>query len=582
MKTFFILLIINISTTSAVFAGTIENSIIKTMDSTMSELDKVLFLEKNENYVRNLKNKFPEDLKLKYFIVLHNYYYNEEKKDKALIVVEDIIEIFKKNQDFKNLAMYYIKKAEDLPKKSAMEADFLITESIKIAKDLKDDKLLLFSYINKAATLTDQGKFTESLKLLYESEKIIDTKIKDKELKIELYSEISYIHKKLDNYEKAKEYNMKIINIEKGMKKNNKEYYISLKNQSLYIEHSKYNKKEIIIIVNLLNDLKKINNLLSPFIDMELTRLNILLKKYEKSLLLINNSINYFKEKKDKENLSSSVVLKVDVLLNLGLYVESKQLLEEYAELLSKTNKKETLFYSKYLIYNELEDLDNALLMTLKYEDYYNNKLNKNFSQTLNDLKNMFKVLDKNKKNRDLISEKILKEKEIQEEKNKSIFQKKIIIYSYIAISLIVTFIILTILSYRKIKKIKTIDDVTKIYNEKTIKDIIKRKYNNSNNKYLSVFSISISIKNVEVKNETLVKISNIIKKNLRKEDCLGKFNKNDFIVVSKNNKKTIEKIYSRIEGNIKKEYKNIVIELKVEQKNNKNIKFETFINVFK
>jgi len=579
MKRILISLIVSVCVLNSVQATEQIKEKIKTiLTSNQTDSEKVSLLEEYRTSVK----KESEDLKLEYYKFLHNYYYEEYKEEQAVILADEIIEIYEKNEDFENAATYYIKKAEDLPKSKVKEAEELAEKAIDIAKRINNNNLLLFAYINKAGLLTDQNKYVESLKILQMAEVLIEyNNIKDLTLKRELFSEISFIEKKIGNIDRAKKYNAKVIEMKRMENVFDYNYFVLLKNRMEYYLSKKEKEDLIKSLIKLSNENKK----MKFKVDIMIAEINFSLNNKINELENIEKLINFESivkstdQNNDIYDKPKLYLLKIKVLNSLNMNKEALDFFKNNKDIIN-----DKIGNYLFLMYNEIGDTENALKELIIYDEKQKKENIDKIKNSINDIKEMLEEVAENKSKILKNSMEIMEEKTINNIESEKKVSKNTIMFLLLIMILILLIINIFYISFnalRKKRKMFIVDSSTSILSKNAIYDLAKKEYVKINKTVtLMIIEIVEDKKNCENnENIVIVKEVKIIKKIIRKEDNFGIGDGKKLILMLNNNKREIEQIGTRIEKELNSAYIEVKVNINIYQKNNtKKISFEDFV----
>jgi len=579
MKRILISLIVSVCVLNSVQATEQIKEKIKTiLTSNQTDSEKVSLLEEYRTSVK----KESEDLKLEYYKFLHNYYYEEYKEEQAVILADEIIEIYEKNEDFENAATYYIKKAEDLPKSKVKEAEELAEKAIDIAKRINNNNLLLFAYINKAGLLTDQNKYVESLKILQMAEVLIEyNNIKDLTLKRELFSEISFIEKKIGNIDRAKKYNAKVIEMKRMENVFDYNYFVLLKNRMEYYLSKKEKEDLIKSLIKLSNENKK----MKFKVDIMIAEINFSLNNKINELENIEKLINFESivkstdQNNDIYDKPKLYLLKIKVLNSLNMNKEALDFFKNNKDIIN-----DKIGNYLFLMYNEISDTENALKELIIYDEKQKKENIDKIKNSINDIKEMLEEVAENKSKILKNSMEIMEEKTINNIESEKKVSKNTIMFLLLIMILILLIINIFYISFnalRKKRKMFIVDSSTSILSKNAIYDLAKKEYVKINKTVtLMIIEIVEDKKNCENnENIVIVKAVKIIKKIIRKEDNFGIGDGKKLILMLNNNKREIEQIGTRIEKELNSAYIEVKVNINIYQKNNtKKISFEDFV----
>jgi diguanylate cyclase (GGDEF)-like protein len=511
------------------------------------------FLEK---YIDDIKNA-PMDFQIYYYKYLHNIYYEEYNTEKSLALVDELIDLFKIKGDKKNLAEYYVKKAEDLVNSEAGKAEYILNEALIIAEELKDNDLIIFVNSNLASAKSSMGFYFKSLEILNNAELHLTEDVKPKN-KIELFSEMGFVYESIKNNKKAKEYYLKIIDIYEKEKLSMDYDYIGTMYDLTDMAETPIEKNKINEQIAIFKKQTKEKHLLI-FADQINAKNN---PEKKESLKIINKVIKYFKEDENDIEVLNSKRIKLEILLNLKKYQEIINLVESLKENKNKNEgivKKINIEKYKYLAisYENLGDFKKSYEYYSQYQKDYEENFNKSFVKTIRNLKKIFKTVEKETENAELLKETESKKNKLDVEKENIKVKEKIVYGSYIILSIAVLIAFVSIFGYRRIKKIATIDDLTQVFNRKTITSIAK-KYYNTKNENVNIILMDIDFfKKINdnyghnIGDEVLKEVSRVSKEALGEKQYFGRYGGEEFLIVSRDNIENTNKLAEKMRRSI-------------------------------
>lgn len=461
----------------------------------------------------------------------YNYYKN-------YILKEDL-----KSQYINYWLSYYLNDTENLE-------DSLINVNKYDLNNLKSIDLKVNYLTLKSVIRNKQGAYYESLLILDEAERIFDN-ISHINTQISFLNNKAVIHYYLKDYNNSNKYNKKIIELY-----NKKSLPIDF--SYLYTLNNMYYNapKES---VNLKFIQKELNNLISKNKDKNILALSYFI--YGLTVSSTSNPIQYYDkaielytELNIKEEIFYTKIQKGKYLAERNYPEELKKILDE---IFDENSKNKHLFKMKANYYRQISDYKNAL----KYLEIYKHKqgedFNKKFTVTVEDLKVMFDTVNKEESNLNLVQDKKIKEYKIKEEKELALEKNKQLFYSFLVLSVILFIIITFVYFYRKMKEEATIDDLTRIYNRKSIMAIGEHAFDH----YEKAFSIILFdidyFKNIndkyghDIGDKVLIEFSQLIKKELRKDDFFGRYGGEEFLIISQAPLLLAEEIAQRLRKTI-------------------------------
>lgn len=329
-------------------------------------------------------------------------------------------------------------------------------------------------------------------------------------------------HGKLEDFNKAENYAIAMLNIGKKLKNN---YDI---NYGLgFVAYTKiFNNK----LEEALFYIKKIEE-----VTTEKYR-----KEYdiEYTYLLVR----YFYHFKNKElDLAYSFIKKLEKYIKEEDPYSMNRILKYLSEIeVERNNLNLALNYKKNEILHLEKTLENK---SLTFATFYEKKQEKEMKERRK------KKLLKKKKTQE-ISERNYEDINLNMEK---FFQINLILFSLIIISLSISFML-----YTKFKNISNLDYLTKLYNRRYIRE----KYNKLNQKKKNLSFILFDLDYFKKINDTyghdigdkvLLEISKIMKKETRKKDILSRIGGEEFLILTKNNKEVAIQMAERLRKSIEK-----------------------------
>ncbi len=524
------------------FGITIED--IKKLHENYSE-DNTLLLQKFEEIEPQIKllpteeqNKFYEEffIKINYNEKFYTYYKN-----------------YKLGDDFKSQYInYYISFfLNDIDKidESLIQINKYDIINLK-SEDLKVNYITLKSIIRNK-----QGAYYESLVILDEADKIIDN-IKYINTTISFLSTKATIYYYLKDYENSNKYNSKIINLYDENKINIDLSYIYILNNMYYNQpKDEINKKFIIEKLDFIISKNQDKNILA----MSYYIYGQIVSSYKDPSQYYNKSISLYNELGINEEIFYTKIEKAKYLFesnphNLQNTEELRKVLED---IFTEDSRHKIVFRLKSGYYKRLHDYENSLKYLEIYKYKHGEDFNKKFTTTVEDLKVMFDTVNREEDNLNLVRDKREKEFKIKEEKELALEKNKQLFYSFLILSVILFIIITFIYFYKKMKEEATIDDLTKVYNRKSILAIGE----NSFTEYERTFSVILLdidyFKKIndtyghEIGDKVLFEFSQLIKQNLRKDDFLGRYGGEEFLIVTPSNINAAYEMAERLRKNV-------------------------------
>lgn len=461
----------------------------------------------------------------------YNYYKN-------YILKEDL-----KSQYINYWLSYYLNDINELDKSlnQVNKYDF---------NNIKSGDLKIYYNTLKSVIRNKQGAYYESLLILDQAEKLIDSAI-NFQTKISFLNDKAVVHYYLKDFENSNKYNRKIINLyEKNNKKIDLSYLYALNNMYYNQPKERDNLKFI---------QEKINKVINNTTDKNILALSYFIYGLTKSFYsnpveYYDKAIKLYTELNIQDEIFYTKVQKGRFLAERNYPEELKKILDE---IFDENSKNKHLFKMKANYYRQISDYKNAL----KYLEIYKNKqgedFNKKFTVTVEDLKVMFDTVNKEESNLNLVQDKKTKEYKIKAEKELALEKNKQLFYSFLILSVILFIIITFVYFYRKMKEEATIDDLTKIYNRKSIMAIGEHAFDH----YEKAFSIILFdidyFKNIndkyghDIGDKVLVEFSQLIKKELRKDDFFGRYGGEEFLIISQAPLLLADEMAQRLRKNI-------------------------------
>lgn len=542
----FVIACLSIGTVNAIEVSEFQSK-IKTIET---QDEQIKYLENIKKDVLSTNN---QETITQYYRDLHWLYYENSIAQKAVETADILIEIFEKENNLELKAKYLIYKSEDfiLYSDDYEKAKTFVKEALQIAEDLQNIDLKILALANLAAIESEIGYYFKSLETLNDAEILIGNNT-DYKVVVELYSEFYIVFYNMKNKEKQKEYLNKVIKIYEKLNDNdNYEYIYTLYNYSFLLD-TKNEKK------GLLEKIKKIIN--NSNLAFQGTMYEIIARldiEEKKSLKYIDKSIEIFKSFKNDYEVYLSKRTKVQLLLKRQKFEESLKVINSLTE---EEQKRTEILKLTSEIYEGLGDNETALEYAMEYQKSYETGFNKVFIKTVKDLRNMFQTVEKEKENTRLLRETREKQEKIRDEQTKLIEKERFIMFSYFALIVILVLCIISILAYRKIKIKATIDDLTKVYNRKTIQSIADKIFKNNRSKPLSLIFFDIDhFKKINDKfghqagDIVLQKVSSTVKKTLRRDDKVGRFGGEEFLIISRNGLGVTDRMAERLRKEIQK-----------------------------
>ncbi len=542
----FIIAFLSIGSVSAIEISEFQSK-IKTIET---QDEQIKYLESIQEDVLSTNN---QEIITQYYKDLHWLYYENSIAQKSVETADILISIFEKENNLELKAKYLIYKSEDfiLYSDDYEKAKTFVKEALKIAEDLNNNDLKILALANLGALESYIGYYFKALETLNEAELLI-TDTSNYENIRELYNQFVNVFYNMKNKEKRREYIEKILEIYRLNKiKKDNNYIVELYNYSFLLNSKKEKKElydEIIELIKVHN--KSINGTLYEII----ARMDI---EEEKSLNYIDKSIKIFESFKNEYEIYLSKKTKIKLLLKRKMFKESINIINGFTK--EEQNRTEILKLTSET-YEGLGDNEKALEYAMEYQKSYENGFNKVFIKTVKDLRNMFQTVEKEKENTILLRETREKQEKIRDEQTKLIEKERFIMFSYFSLIVILVLCIVSILAYRRIKIKATIDDLTKVYNRKTIQNIADKIFKNNRSKPLSLIFFDIDhFKKINDKfghqagDIVLQKVSSTVKKTLRRDDKVGRFGGEEFLIISRNGLGVTDRMAERLRKEIQK-----------------------------
>lgn len=488
-----------------------------------------------------------------YYKDLHWLYYENSIAQKSVETANNLISIFEKENKLELKAKYLIYKTEDfiLYNEDYNQAKLFLEEALNIAESLNNNNLKILALANLASVESKIGYYFKALETLTKAEKLINEEI-DLIIVRDLYFSFSNVFFNMKNNEKRKIYTQKILNIyNKNKIKKDYNYIMAIFNYSNLIS-TKKEKESLYELIE--KEIEKYDDYSRGLLYQVLAKLDV---KEKYSIEHINKSKDIFKKLKNENEIFYVNEIKIKLLLKRKRFKESLEIIKNLSEEEKKKTEVLKLFSE---IYEGLGQHEMALEYAMEYQKSYEKGFNKVFIKTVKDLRKMFQTVEKEKENTKLLKETRERQEKIRDEQTKLIEKERFIMFSYFALIIILILCIISILAYRKIKIKATIDDLTKVYNRKTIQNIADNIFKNNRSKPLSLIFFDIDFfKNVNDKfghkagDVVLQKISSTVKKTLRKEDKVGRFGGEEFLIISKNSLAVTNRMAERLRDEIQK-----------------------------
>lgn len=520
--------------TTSLFANDVFKNIEKNIFKNQISISEEFSDEEALNYIYNLDVEINKKIDALFYLKEH--YFND-----------------KNIKEYDSSVEFLYKLLEEAQSKKSVQADIIIQKikfylendlDIDISKEFEKIYSGLITKLDKqkyqyeeVVLLIEQEKFYKALNILNR----LEDKFPTNKENIEVYIQKYKIYKNTLEDKNKNIYMDKIIKIYENEKiPFTKDYVCVLDNKKHFDSNFNVNPK-IEKVIQTGTDLEAVN------------KAKLVKIKYQHKLSSINEIEeikNFYEGKNRSKNVEEALLVKS--------YVYLKN--EKYEEAINTLNNIDAKYYklNKIKMYKTIQKAmgndKKALEYAIQYENEMNEKYNKNFEKSIAEITMMFEILEKEKETV-LLERKAAKQEEaVLKEKNETILINKIIIISYFVLSVVVLFAIISVIAYRKIVKIRTIDDLTKIYNERAILGIAKRAMARKKG-YFSLIMLNVEglekIEDQEEYNEVLKIISNEAKNTLRKEDSIGRYKEESFLIISNNNKKISHKIAERMIENI-------------------------------
>ena len=535
----------------------IGNANARTVQEYQSELSKIETQESKIKYLEGIKqdmvNSGDEEALLSYYKDLHWLYYENSIADKAVATADIIISKYEADNDLYGKAKYLIYKSEDyvLINSDTETAKIFIQEALSIAEEIKNKDLIILAKANLAALESEIGYYFQALETLSDAETLVDSDTDYKVLS-ELYSEFNSVFSYMRNIEKQKEYLEKIMQLYDSNKlEKDYNYIIELFNYSILI---KKKKEKIELSEKIKNLILSSDESTKGTLYEILARLDI---EESKSIEYIDKSIEIFESFNNDYEIYVSKRTKIRLLLNRFKSKEAIAVIESLSEE-EKNRAKILKMHSE--AHENLGNSEISLQYAMEYQKVYEEGFNKVFIKTVKDLRNMFQTVEKEKENTRLLKETREKQEKIRDEQLKLDKKESFIMLSYLILIVILLLCIVSVLAYRRIKIKATIDELTKVYNRKTIQKIAEKIFKNNRSKPLSIIFFDIDFfKKVndqfghQAGDVVLQTVSSTVKKTLRREDKVGRFGGEEFVVVSRSGIGITEKMAERLRKEIMK-----------------------------
>jgi diguanylate cyclase (GGDEF)-like protein len=535
------------------------------------EEEKIIINKKDQNidfYINYIQsNKINLKNKINSFNIM-KIYFSEESDENNYIKVTSILEkLMKNNKEYKEAIInLYLEKIDNGINNKYSKIN-ISNEFFKLYQEnISEDKYYKYK-IKESNYLTNIEKYYNALDILNKLEK------KEYNGLLKVYFNKYKIYKKIKDYNNQEKY----IDILFKYYEDDTVAY-DIKYIDMLVEKKKFNTE-----FNIEPYLKKILSLRpnkelyykAKMIDLKTSKNNDKIKTIDEILL-------YYKKSNQILKVKEANKIKSCILNSQNKSNEALSILDNIPS--AELNEDEIFLYID--IHKKNKNHKESLKYILLYEKIINENYKNGFSKSIKEIKKMFKILEKENETNFLTDENKNKNIELIKEKKETILINKIIVASYVVLSIIVIISILSIIGYRKLKKKATIDELTGIYNEKTIITKGKKELSCKKEKYISVILLKIKnledYNNKEEKDKILKEVSLESKKMLRKEDSVGRFKEDSFLIISKNNKKISERIASRIVDKINKETtsQDINIIYRIVQKKKKETDFSKLINI--
>lgn len=542
----FIIACLSIGSVSAIEISEFQSK-IKTIET---QDEQIKYLEYIQEDVLSTNN---QEIITQYYKDLHWLYYENSIAQKSVETADILIDIFEKENNLELKAKYLVYKTEDfiLYSDDYEKAKTFVKESLQIAKDLDNNDLKILSLANLARIESNIGYYFKALETLTEAEGLIQKNTNNIIIR-DLYFSFNSVFYNMKNKEKRKEYTKKILDLYKNkILKKDYNYIMAVFNYSELIN----TKKEKIELYNKVK--KEIENYDDYSRGLLYQVLAKTTKKEDEEIKYINKSINIFSDLNNKNEIFYAKEIKIEILLKRKMFKESLELINSLTEEEQNRTKILRLISETY---EGLGDNEKALEYAMEYQKSYENGFNKVFIKTVKDLRNMFQTVEKEKENTKLLRETREKQEKIRDEQTKLIEKERFIMFSYFSLIVILVLCIVSILAYRRIKIKATIDDLTKVYNRKTIQNIADKIFKNNRSKPLSLIFFDIDhFKKINDKfghqagDIVLQKVSSTVKKTLRRDDKVGRFGGEEFLIISRNGLGVTDRMAERLRKEIQK-----------------------------
>lgn len=509
------------------FAITVND--IKKLHETYSEGNSILLqkFEEIEPQIQALPLKEQEELYEEFFVkIMPNEKIYEHYKNYPL--KDDI-----KSQYINYFISYFFNDTEKL------ELSLKHIEKYKIL-DLKTNDLKILYIIFKSLIRNKQGAYYESLIILDEAEKFIQ-EIKYIDTKISFLNHKAIIYYYLKDYQNSNVENKKIIELyEEHNKPVDLSYLYILNNIYYNLPNDQNNRDYLIEKLDYIIQTNKDKNILalSYFIS------GLIASHYKEPLEYYNKSIQLYNELNIQEEVYYTKLIKGKYLADSNnasdFYTEElKKILDDVFQENSENKK---VFRLKSAYYKRINDYENSLKYLEIYKEKYNQEFSKKFTTTVEDLKVMFDIVNKEENNLNLVQSKSSKENKIKTELEIALEKNKQLFYSFLIFCILVLIIFTFVYFYKKMREEATIDDLTKLYNRKTIMSLGEHAFSVYDRTFsLILFDIDYFKKindqyGHEIGDKVLYEFSQLIKQNLRKTDHLGRYGGEEFLIVTPSN----------------------------------------------
>ena len=542
----FIIACLSIGSVSAIEISEFQSK-IKTIET---QDEQIKYLESIQEDVLSTNN---QEIITQYYKDLHWLYYENSIAKKSVETADILIDIFEKENNLELKAKYLIYKSEDfvLYSDDYEKAKKFVKEALKIAENLNNNDLKILALANLASVESKIGYYFQALETLTKAENLINDDT-DMIIVRDLYFSFNNVFFNMKNNEKRKIYTQKILDIYNENKiKKDYNYIMAIFNYSNLISTK---KEKINLYEKIEKEIKEYDNYSMGLLYQVLAKLDV---KEEKSIKHINKSESIFKKLKNENEIFYVKKIKIKLLLKRKKYQESLDIIKSLSE---EERKKTEILKLTSETYEGLGDNEKALEYAMEYQKSYENGFNKIFIKTVKDLRNMFQTVEKEKENTKLLRETREKQEKIRDEQTKLIEKERFIMLSYFSLIVILVLCIVSILAYRRIKIKATIDDLTKVYNRKTIQNIADKIFKNNRSKPLSLIFFDIDhFKKINDKfghqagDIVLQKVSSTVKKTLRRDDKVGRFGGEEFLIISRNGIQVTERMAERLRKEIQK-----------------------------